>query len=272
MDSAKCTEDGRTYAAVDFQWLPNGELARKRRSLECPKCGGPAFFRKASRSGQAACFGSRSHEPSCELATPERYSNADGRGEDQDEILNPGNWIVVDLGSGESREPVVREDAGLPRNKERHGRHVGGGVRSHAPMRRSLSTLLRHLIETPNFKHSSQTLEITGYIEMKVRDLFVPLLSVTAEYEGHFRGYWGMLSDARQTSDGTLWLNSWGPETISFCLNKDYVNQLFQQYGIEDEEGLAGAYILVFGSPSVSQRKKVYCDLTTHPYMTMRLS
>ncbi|MFY0666304.1 MAG: hypothetical protein JXQ97_16900 [Natronospirillum sp.] len=139
-------------------------------------------------------------------------------------------------------------------------------------MQRRLSTLLRSLIEIPAFRQSDQILEIEGHPEVTVRDFFVPLLEVTTEHEGQFRGYWGMLSDARRAPDGTLWLNSGGRDAISFCLDEHLITPLFERYGIEDEEGLAGAYILVLGSPSVSQRNKVYCDLAIHEHMTMRVA
>lgn len=51
MYSARCTEDGVVYAAVDFARLPPEELARKRQLLQCSEFGGPAFFIKASRGG-----------------------------------------------------------------------------------------------------------------------------------------------------------------------------------------------------------------------------
>lgn len=272
MYSARCTEDGVIYAAVDFARLPTEELARKRRFLQCSECGGPAFFRKASRGGRAACFGARPHAPNCELAAPEYDPNADGRGEDQDQLLNPGNRIVVDLNYGAAHQPVVREEEGLPRNRERRGRYGGERGRPQARMQRRLSTLLRNLIEIPEFRQSDQILEIEGYPEITVRDFFVPLLEVTTDHEGQFLGYWGMLSDARRAYDGTLWLNSGGRDAISFCLDEHLVTPLFERYGIEDEEGLAGAYILVLGTPSVSQRSKVYCDLAIHEHMTMRLA
>jgi len=272
MYSARCTEDGVVYAAVDFAKLPPEELTQKRQFLQCPECGGPAFFRKASRGGRAACFGARPHAPQCDLAAPEYDPNADGQGEDQDQLLNPGNIIVVDLDYGATDQHLVREAEGLPRNRERRGRYGREGGRTIAKMHRRLSTLLRSLIEIPEFKYSGQTLEVEGYPDIAVRDFFVPLLEVTATHEGQFHGYWGMLSDARRAQDGTLWLNSGGRDAISFCLPNRLIASLFERYGIEDEEDLAGAYILVLGTPSVSQRNKVYCNLAINEHMSIRLA
>lgn len=271
MYSAKCTEDSETYAAVDFSRLSTEEIARKRRFLQCPECGGPAFFRRASRGGRAACFGARPHAPNCELAAPEYDPNQDGQGEDQDQLFNPGNRIVVDLNYGAAQQYMVQEVDGLPSNRNRRGRYGGDGGRPQARMHRRLGSLLRTLIEVPAFRQSDQVVEIDDHPEMTVSEFFVPLLDVTAGHEGQFRGYWGMLSDARRASEGTLWLNSGGRDSISFCLDEHLIKPLFERYGIEDEEDIAGAYILVLGSPSVSQRNKVYCDLSVNEHMALRL-
>lgn len=272
MYTARCIEDGITYAAVDFSVLPPHEITRKRQFLQCPECGGPAFFRRASRGGRAACFGARPHGPNCELAAPEYDTNEDGPGEDQDQLLNPGNKIVVDLNYGAVEQPVAQEAEGLPPNRNRRGRYEGDGNRPQARMHRRLGPLLRTLIEVPAFRQSDQILEIADHPEMRVREFFVPLLEVTTDHSGQFRGYWGMLSDARRDAAGTLWLNSGGRDAISFCLDAHLIAPLFARYGIDDEEDLAGAYILLLGSPAVSQRNKVYCDLAIHEHMALRLA
>jgi len=272
MYSARCTEDGVTYAAVDFSRFPPDEIARKRRFLQCSACGGPAFFRRASRGGSAACFGARPHAPNCELAAPEYDPEEDGQGEDQDQLLNPGNRIVVDLNYGAVRQPVVQEAGDLPPNRNRLGRYGGDGVRPQARIHRRLGPLLRTLIDVPAFRQSGQILEIDGHPEVPVRDFFVPLLDVSADHENQFRGSWGMLSDARRASNWTLWLNRGGRGLVSFCLDENLIAPLYARYGIEDEEDLAGAYILVFGSPSISQRRKVYCDLSGNEHIALRLA
>lgn len=272
MDIALCTEDGTTYTAVDFSRLPPIELARKRRLLECPECSGPAYFRKASRSGRAACFGARPHQEGCELAAPEYERMDDGAGQDQDTLENPGTRIVVDFNFGTPDQPEHVETEGLPPNRERRGRFTGDGERDDARMHRRLSTLLRNLIEAPAFRFSNQLLEIEGYPETTVRDFFVPLSDVNVDFNGQFKGYWGMLSDARFAHDRTLWLNSGGRDNISFCVQTAHANTLYQRYRIEDEEDLAGAYILVFGTVQISQNDKLYCVVNDIGYMSLRLA
>jgi len=45
-----------------------------------------------------------------------------------------------------------------------------------------------------------------------------------------------------------------------------------KRYHVEDEEDLAGAYILVIGTARVSQNGKVYCVIDDPAHMTLRLA
>lgn len=272
MDLALCTDDGVTYEAVEFSHLPPVELAQKRRLLKCPECDGPAFFRKASRSGRAACFGARPHEDGCSLAAPEHDTQADGQGADQDALENPGERIVVDFNFGAVQQPAHEEAPGLPRNLNRRGRFISEGEQPDARTHRRLSTLLRTLLEVPQFSQSNQILEIVGRDEITVRDFFIPLADVSEEHIGQYRGFWGMLSDARVAQNGTLWLNSGGRDDISFCLDLEQVEGIYERYGIEDEEDIAGAYILVFGTLQLSQNGKLYCPIANSGFMSLRLA
>lgn len=272
MDIARCTEDGVTYTAVDFSRLPSNNLAQKRRLLQCSECGGPAFFRKASRSGRAPCFGARPHVDGCGLAAQDYVRLDDGAGDDQDALHNPGNRIVVDLNFGALAQPEHIEGAGRAPNPGRGGRYVGDGFRPDARMHRRLSTLLRTLIEAPAFRNSDQVIEIDGHGEITAKDFFVPLLSTTTQYSGLFRGFWGLLSDARVSEDHTLWLNSGGRDNISFCLGSEHVDVVTHRYRVEDEEDFAGAYILALGTPRVSQNGKLYCVIDGPQYVALRLT
>ncbi|MCP5141435.1 MAG: hypothetical protein H6980_03640 [Gammaproteobacteria bacterium] len=206
------------------------------------------------------------------MAAPEHDVQPDGQGTDQDPLNNPGRRIVVDFNYGAQEQPEREEAPGLPRNPNRRGRFVGEGDRPDARMHRRLSTLLRNLVEVPNFSQSDQLLEIEGRDEIAVRDFFVSLDAVSGEHVGMYRGFWGMLSDARFAADGTLWLNSGGRDDVSFCVDEDHVDAIYDRYGIEDEEDIAGAYVLVFGTLRVSQNGKLYCLVTNPGYMSLRLA
>lgn len=272
MEIARCSEDQQDYTASLFAQLQPNDLERKRRQLSCPACGGPAFFRKATRNGRAACFGARPHSDDCDLAAQDHTQLVDGEGADLDALNNPGERIVVDLNFGaQPREAHVElnEHEGRP---GRAARYVGQNPRPDARMHRRLSSLLRTLIEAPHFRLSQQVLELNGRPDIRVCDFFVPLLDIDARYSGQFKGWWGLISDARQSQDGTLWLNSGGRDTISFCVPPEFQDEIFHRYRIEDFEDFAGSYLLVLGELRISQYGKLYCIVESPSHASIRLT
>lgn len=272
MDAARCILDDVVYQAVRFAGLPPNEFSRKRRFLVCSECGGPAFFRKASRSGQAACFGARPHEDSCTLAAPEYEHNDEGLGDDQNILENPGQRIVVDFNFGAQQNVSHNDPNGVAKIGGRGGRFVGGGARPNAAMHRRLSTILRNLIASDQFRKSHQILEIEGVGEFRVADFFVPFYSIAPMHEGLYRGYWGMVADARFGQTGTLWLNSGGRDDVSLLVPEEFVDEIYQRFSIDDEEDMAGAYALVFGTLRNSQNGKMYVQVETPGSVALRLA
>lgn len=170
MEQAKCTEDDVIYTAINFaQQLPD-DFDRKRRLLQCPECGGPAFFRNVSFSGlRAACFGARPHADGCSLSAYDPAQPIYGVNDDHD-IL--GRNIVVDFGYG-SPQPI---DAGW-RGSAENGINNFGAPRPSTSTHRRLSSLLRLLIESSTLQNSDQLVEAHGERGMPARDFFVPLLT-----------------------------------------------------------------------------------------------
>jgi hypothetical protein len=191
MDVALCTLDDVVYNATSFAVLPPSDLALKRKFLVCSKCSGPSFFRKISRSGQAACFGARPHEVGCSLAAPEYEQTDDGQGDDQDIVNNPGQHIVVDFDFGAPEHDRHNDPDGFVSSGARGGRYVGSVARPDAMMNRRLSTILRNLVASRQFRTSRQVLEVAGVGESYVVDFFVSFTSVTEEHEGQYKGFWG---------------------------------------------------------------------------------
>ena len=268
MDAARCTLDDVVYQAFHFADLPTADLARMRRFLVCPECRGPAFFRKASRSGQAACFGARPHEEGCTLAASEYDQNHIGPGDDQDILENLGQRIVLDFNFGAPNDRH-NDPGAIPNAGGRGGRFVGGGARPDATMHRRLSTVLRNLMISEQFRTSRQILEIGGVGEFTIADFFVQFGAVTPAYNDQYRGYWGMVVSAR-FDQGTLWLNSGGRDDMSVCVPEQFVNELCDRFRISDEEELAGTYALVIGPLRTSLGGKKYVLLEDIGFITLR--
>src|SRR5471030_38910 len=271
MDVARCTLDDELYQAVNFSALAPGELGLKRQFLVCDECGGPAFFRKAAKSGQAACFGARPHADDCSIPQPDSERNADGLGDDQDILANPGQLIVVDFDFGAQEIDRHNDPDAAPNPDGRGGRYVGGGPRPNAAMHRRLSTILRNLIASQQFRTSRQILDIPGAGQFAVADFFVPFDAISPEHSGHYRGYWGMIANAGR-KDGSLWLNSGGKGAVSLVVSEPMVIPLCQRFDIDDDEDVAGAYALVFGTLRLAKKsQKKFVPVEDLGFMTMRL-
>jgi hypothetical protein len=272
MDIAKCTLDERTYTAVRFSELPPNELSDKRQNLVCTECQADAFFRKASRSGQAACFGARPHIESCSFASPETQT-VEAEGGDEDIVHNPGQIIEIDLNFGAATTNVdIEQNENDDLGQGRAGRHIGRGKRPNTHMHRRLSSLLRNLINSYEFRSSHQKIELEGKEATSVKDFFVNFNDVTNGHDGKFHGYWGLLTDARIGNDNTLWLNSGGRGAVSCVISSSNVDALYARYNIEDEEDFAGAYILIIGKKDTSQNGKQYIRTTSVNHLVVRKS
>lgn len=262
MDVARCTLDGLEYRAAAFARLPPAELGRKRMALECRECGGPAFFRKASRSGQAACFGARPHQPNCTLAATDYEQNDSGLGDDQDALKNPGERIILDLNFGAGNESHNNPDEPSTPGG-RGGRFSGSETRADAVMHRRLSTILSHLVVSEQFRTSLQTIEVPGVGEFPVATFFVAFADVTAAHVGQYHGYWGMVTSARRGKTGALWLNSGSPDDVSICVPEEQIAGLFARSRVDKEADLINAHALVLGSLRTSRaagKKHVQVD------------
>lgn len=269
MDIARCTANGVTYRAPAFEALDENSIQEYRQLLVCARCGARAFFRKKSTSGQAACFGARPHATGCDLAAVEsRYRG--GQGLDQEERINYGERIQIDFAYG--AHAVVHVDPQEPGDPAgRGGQFRGGDGPRNAVMHRRLSTLLRNLMLSDQFRNSDQIIALPEG-QFRVRDFFVPFSQAGAHLVGEFRGYWGMLSDARRGQGEQIWLNSGGQQNVSTAVNAELIPEFNRRFQIEELEDLAGAYVLVFGTLGRSPRDKLYLACNDLRYITVSLA
>lgn len=265
MDNAFCTSDNRIYNASQFSQLDAATISELRRFLECPTCHAPAFFRRAARNGQAACFGARPHYADCiETAPLTRLIN--GENDDEDILHNDGQRIVLDLNFG-AAEPIYHIDENIDNTGNGRGtRFVGNGNRPNAIAHRRLSTLLRSLVLNPNFQNSRQVIEING-LENFICDFFVQFSTINQNHVNNFHGYWGQIADIG-ISNGTTWLNSGVHDDVSLCLPMEIQQSFFERFRIDDAEELVGSYILYLGELKISINNKKYIVINNLAFVT----
>ena len=67
-----------TFSIFEFKHFRAQQIALYRHSLFCPECLQVAYFRRASKDGKQACFGSRHHLPNCsELSKVTKKASVD---------------------------------------------------------------------------------------------------------------------------------------------------------------------------------------------------
>lgn len=280
MDFAKCTIDNINYKAYEFEKLSPSDLAYKRRFLVCKECGGPAFFRKASKKGQAACFGARPHKDDCKLATQDSENTKGSLTNEEKEYLNSGNKIIIDLNFG-AQQIINIENSD---DEEIEG-HVKGNLYSSkngqgkAKSHRRLSTLLRTLINDKEFfKNSKQKIALNNYT-YNANKLFAHFDDLTENYVNDIvennpytrRAIWGMISDARYANkeNKTIWLNTGGNDTISVLIDESFHDLFLNRFKITDLEELSGKYLLTIGQLNKSKNGKVFSKVGDIAYISI---
>lgn len=270
MRTALCTQDGVTYQAVVFNQAEG--FLDKKRFLVCPQCQGPAFYRGSTRNGREACFGARPHAEGCILAAPEHDGTITEPGAGEGEIFTTGQRIVLDFNFG----TPVADDGGQPigaTTATGDGGVPGGtGEAVREIMTRRMSSLLRSLMESEEFRGSTQVMEVAGEGEFTVADLFVNFADVTDDNIGRYHGFWGMVPDAQRDGSGTLWFNSGGQEDMSVLLDQRFIEEAYRRFHIDDAEDIAGAYILVLGELKRSRNGKKFVQITEPFRFTLRLA
>ena len=159
MELARCTLDNKVYSAVDFSTL--SDLSTKRRNLICDECKNPAYFKKAAKSGQAACFGARPHKDGCSVASEDSDTVAGKLEDDERALINDGNSIKVDFdfGSKTNTHIVDMEDSESNPRKTGSSHHITNGL-GKAKSNRRLKSLLNMLINDSGFAASKIKIDI----------------------------------------------------------------------------------------------------------------
>ena len=265
MQTARCNQDGAIYNAPSFGNLNPDEIEQKRGLLSCPECDRHSYFRRQTSNGRAPCFCAH-HEPGCEFAAPSPMARSDssGLGRFSSGVLD--RPIVVDFAygswdggvQGSGRQPANSSVAANPSCQIQGG---SSSVTSH----RRLSTLLRDILEVPDFVRSPQTLYVQGIGQTRVCDFFVNFSQLNRTHLGQLMGHWGALSFAWHGNSGELWLNTenGGRGDLGVCVPARLVDALYERYAINHGATweLGSCIALVVGTVHLSQSGKPYIEV-----------
>ncbi|GGN25405.1 hypothetical protein GCM10007984_27350 [Shewanella putrefaciens] len=261
-----------TYSVFTFQHLSEADIERLRQRLFCPACSGKAYFRKASKDGKAACFGSRYHQIDCIEFKPSAQKSR----EEQDAIevhqqLVDADALMIDF----SRKPRIAKSS-TAKSKEHADKtilnsaqiadievkKVNADTVQEAPMQYQVDTPK----DTPlkEKRVPSQGLEKLLHSLLCGSDLATSNLWVYTDSERKYRWraknlfvnfadadpsdnkphmYWGTISHTDPTMN---WLNPADSKDIGIPID-GVKAKLLKQFAIEDKRDLEGAGLILFG-------------------------
>lgn len=205
MDYAKCVQDDIVYSSTTFDKVSDFDI--KKRYLICKECGAPAYFRKASKSGQAACFGARPHKDHCSLGTLPSITIP---GVLQDTVAFSSSKIIQIERNGNSKKIfhiTEEENQGI---KNRNSRKIGSrhiyelGTKA-SIKHRNMKKILKNLIIIE--EDTKKAIFIINNSNIFGKDLFKKYNEITETDIKKFRGLYGKIHSANYGKNDKLWIN-----------------------------------------------------------------
>ncbi|MBL4912655.1 hypothetical protein L2719_09785 [Shewanella schlegeliana] len=269
-----------TYSVFKFQKLSDGDIEKYRQALVCPACAGKAYYRKASKDGKAACFGSRYHQADCREFKP---SLAKEREEQHaievNQLLVDSDAMIIDF----SRQPSLnrasvnrRNQAQLaknehtqkpdlnstskPENKPAEEPVLNTGIEQAATealeldgaqtadtekriAKEGLEKLLHSLMRGSELAESDLWVYTDEKYRWRAKNLFVNFADAEPTEAGSPRMYWGTISHVDKE---LLWLNPADSKDVGIPIDK-IAEPLKLRFGLEDRRDFEGAAIILFG-------------------------
>lgn len=247
------------FTAKQFNAMSAEWIAEHRTALECPLCHNQAFFRKASVSGQAACFGARPHAEGCKNAT--QSSEEKERAEAIEKFIreNPGDHFNLRFTLPKppaNKIPVTGLPGGDEGNKA--GKYVKWGKRQESSSSIQARQILINLATSEKYRQSTQTIATPkSGGKVQICDYFIPFLDASKGDAGKERGYWGTITDYRPKND-VYWVNTGTKDHMSICLPSAVKDDLLLAYGLDSLFDLVGNYVLWVGELRVAKSEKLY--------------
>ncbi|TVP15494.1 hypothetical protein [Shewanella sp. KCT] len=276
MLDAVCRVEGqaeKTYSVFTFQRLSEQEIEALRQQLYCPVCDGKAYFRKASRDGKAACFGSRYHQVDCSEFNP----SASRKQEEQDALevnqqLLESDALKIDfsmpprrksqpaqqvqtkqaqaegvqspkgsyLAEAKSTAETKTENQTEPKAESEH---QSKGEAEPKIATQGLQKLLHSLLRGSDLASSDLWVYTDDKYRWRAKNLFVNFADAEPNERHAPRMYWGTISHADKA---LLWLNPADCKDVGIPI-EEVKDELCKKYDIQQREELEGAGIILFG-------------------------
>ncbi|MCH1920136.1 hypothetical protein L9G15_11910 [Shewanella sp. A3A] len=252
MIDAICTygKSRTVYSILVFQNLPEADIDKLRQSLLCPECGEPAYYRRASIDGKAACFGSRYHREGCTeyRSSPQRESELKDSTE-VSKILLETKEILFDFSgssSQQSKATIIPKVSKGTKSNLNIQKISTSNESSSRKAKINFSKALSSLLRGSNLAESSVLIEIDAGYKFKAKNLFVNFsdaVATVAAKDAKPKMYWGTISH----SDSKIeWLNPADCVDVGISI-KRYRKDITERFNVRDRRDLEGAGIILFG-------------------------
>ncbi len=257
-----------TYTVFKFQKLADDEIERLRQSLICPVCNGKAYFRKASKDGRAACFGSRYHQADCSEFKPSKSKV----GEEQavaeiNQVLIDSDALMIDFSVKKPLLKLTQEPSISPQTLMNDKLQVSDNVppistdllssvkRSMADTQelpdgamsrvsqQGLEKLLHSLLRGSELAESELWVYTDEKYRWRAKNLFVNFADAEPTEKGAPRMYWGTLSHSDKSMN---WLNPADCTDVGIPID-EFKQSLLSQFDIQERRDLEGAGVILFG-------------------------
>lgn len=257
MLDAICVFDEReptTYTVFKFQKLSDAEIETFRQSLICPSCKQKAFFRKASKDGRAACFGSRYHHSDCVEFKPSksRVSEEVAAVEVNQQLVD-NDALIIDYshkislvkpidtsGVEKSNRTASPKQSSVSEPKSIDG---GAKLESVKVAKQGLEKLLLSLLRGSELAESELWVYTDDKYRWRAKNLFVNFADAEPTEKGAPRMYWGTISHCDKKMQ---WLNPSDCNDLGIPI-ADFKQPLFSKFDIQERRDLEGAGIILFG-------------------------
>ncbi|WP_299804096.1 hypothetical protein [uncultured Shewanella sp.] len=268
-----------TYSVFKFQKLSDLDIEKYRQVLVCPACAGKAYYRKASKDGKAACFGSRYHQADCREFKPsaartreelhavevnQLLVNSDAmiidfcrQPSQSKKSINTSKPLGAELMPNECTQKAEQSSTSTPEPKLTGGPNLNTGTEQVAInalnqsaeqtekriAKEGLEKLLHSLMRGSELAESDLWVYTDEKYRWRAKNLFVNFADADPTENGSPRMYWGTVSHIDKEE---LWLNPADTKDVGIPIDK-VAEPLKLRFGLSERRDFEGAAIILFG-------------------------
>ena len=96
---------------------------------------------------------------------------------------------------------------------------------------------------------------------MPVNEFFVNFSDTTADHDGSFHGYWGLIFDTGMSPNGTFWLNTGEYDDLSVMVPAHLYSDFRRRAKVTSDSELEGMHVLVLGKLREASTRKLIIEL-----------